>query len=77
MTETLYYRHTVMDKKGAQRPVTTPISMSETLTLRDQFAMVALTGIVANPDYDLYNGDKARVAYEIADAMLKERKKKK
>ena len=50
---------------------------TQQLTLRDQFAMVALTGIVANPDYDLYNGDKARLAYEIADAMLKERKKKK
>jgi len=74
MTE--YVRATIVNEDGYQRLVTTPISMSETLTLRDQFAMAALTGMIADasgPDYR-YIPQKA---YQIADAMLEARKEKK
>jgi len=72
MTE--YVRHNIIDTNGLQRPVTVPISMTETLTLRDQFAMAALTGMLAA------NCDKYRApmyAYEVADYMLGARKEKK
>ena len=51
--------------------------MDKENALRDQFAMAALTGLIANSDYDLSDINKARVSYEIADEMLKARKKKK
>jgi len=52
-------------------------------TLRDEFAMAALTGILAYPGCDYYgsahnNGTPesvAREAYVYADPMLKEREK--
>ena len=45
-----------------------------TLTLRDQFAMAALTGMLAAN----YSGDRvAKSAYQIADYMLEARKEKK
>lgn len=59
-----------------QRPIPHPISMAETLTLRDQFAMAALSALLSGRA----NGERthwAKVAYEIADAMLEARKEKK
>ena len=49
-------------------------------TIRDQFAMAALTGILASEDYgaaqNFYHGASAATrSYEIADAMLAERGK--
>ena len=42
--------------------------------LRDQFAMAALTGILAHPDDVVRNDDQwAEVAYDLADAMLRQR----
>jgi hypothetical protein len=80
--ETFYYRHNIMNEVGYHRPVTIPISMSETLTLRDQFAMAALTGILANDnllpaDNEFVPYRASGCAYEIADAMLEARKEKK
>ena len=72
MTE--YVRHNIIDTNGLQRTVTVPISMSETLTLRDQFAMAALPGIIIN-DTNIPE-DASRYAYEMADAMLAAREKK-
>jgi hypothetical protein len=42
-------------------------------SLRDQFAMAALTGLLANPDAAKYK-DRAEVAYNYADAMMEARK---
>ena len=68
-----YYRHTILNLHGTERPVTVPISMSETLTLRDQFAMAAISsGKITGQTYSV-----ARQAYENADAMLEARKEKK
>jgi hypothetical protein len=72
MTE--YVRATIVNEDGQHRLVTTPIFMTETLTLRDQFAMAALTGILAN---DNSLPLQAKRAYELADAMLEARKEKK
>lgn len=71
-----YYRHTIINEDGSHRPVTTPISMSETLTLRDQFAMAALTGMIADPNGPDYRS-VSKKSYEMADAMLEARKEKK
>jgi hypothetical protein len=46
-------------------------------TLRDQFAMAALTGLSANPQYDWTWERMAEHAYIAADAMLETRKEKK
>jgi hypothetical protein len=48
------------------------IDLSQTPTLRDQFAMAALTGLLAdgNPSTD----SNAKFAYQIADAMMEARK---
>lgn len=53
-----------------------PSSMTyEIATLRDQFAMAALTGIMSNSSY---NGDTndmiTSISYELADAMMEARK---
>jgi Lar family restriction alleviation protein len=45
------------------------------ITLRDQFAMAALTGLLANNDSDLHEGEHL-MAYRIADAMMKQREGK-
>lgn len=77
MTDTpYYYRHNIMNEDGYHRPVTHPISMAETLTLRDQFAMAALTGVMNKTgsfNYKILAFD----AYMVADAMLEARKEKK
>ena len=44
-------------------------------TLRDQFATAALQGIMANPEIRETAESRSEWAYEIADAMLKEREK--
>jgi hypothetical protein len=76
--EPFYYRHNIMNEAGYHRPVTIPISMTETLTLRDQFAMAALTGMIANPiTKRIEEAGLSKIAYEIADAMLEARKEKK
>jgi hypothetical protein len=69
---TLYTRHEIFDGNGYQRPAAHPISMSETLTLRDQFAIAALSSRrITGQDTSV-----ARQAYSVADAMLAEREKK-
>ena len=52
------------------------VEQSKTLTIRDQFAMAALNGlVVANYGRkDLYPLDVASWAYGIADAMMEARK---
>ena len=50
----------------------------EILTLRDQFAMAALTGLLAQSVGTGYGSDKfdgAKWAYEMADAMFAERER--
>lgn len=48
-------------------------------TLRDQFAMAALTGWMSQHDYNQYDSEAhsriAKLSYSMADAMLKERDK--
>lgn len=64
-------------------------ALQETATLRDQFAMAALTGICAVDDERIYKGDKlsldewraklriedSKYCYMMADAMLEARTK--
>lgn len=51
--------------------------MSVSPNLRDQFAMSALQGLMANPSYGTISPvQQAWDAYEYADAMLKERDKR-
>jgi hypothetical protein len=45
------------------------------MTLRDFFAGLAMQGLISINDLDLTHEDYARLAYLIADAMLKERAK--
>jgi len=47
----------------------------ETKTLRDEFAMAALTGFVANPNNIAGTEESAQWAYRYADAMIEARKK--
>jgi hypothetical protein len=47
------------------------VEQSKTLTIRDQFAMAAMTGLLADGKPDIH---AARLAYIIAEAMLEERK---
>ncbi len=55
------------------KPVTlTPVPVHD--RLRDEFAMAALTGLLAaNVDYDRQPEQAAKRAYTLADAMLKQR----
>ncbi len=46
-------------------------------TLRDEFAMAALTGMWADPNLDWDCAEFAKMAYKAADAMLAERLKEK
>lgn len=66
--------HTQPPPFNVGRRVPEPISMAETLTLRDQFAMAALTSI---PACGNTAKEVAAWAYEIADHMLEARKEKK
>lgn len=45
-------------------------------SLRDQFAMAALTGLVGGYWKENKDNDHAKYAYSLADAMLAEREKK-
>jgi len=45
-------------------------------TLRDEFAMAALKGNLANPHDDLSPEQNAEIAYKIADAMMAAREGK-
>lgn len=47
----------------------------EVVTMRDQFAMAALTGLIADSAWGFH--DLAQKAYGFADAMLEARKGKK
>ena len=47
----------------------------ETKNLRDEFAMAALTGFVANPNNIAGTEESAQWAYRYADAMIEARKK--
>ena len=51
--------------------------MIEMATLRDQFAMAALTGLLSDPERDAEPSEYAECAYEYANAMLEARKEKK
>jgi hypothetical protein len=48
-----------------------PVLITKTATLRDQFAMAALTGLLAANDASRYSIDES---YRIADAMMEARK---
>ena len=54
-----------------------PYPVEEHATLRDQFAMAALTGLLSDPERDAEPSEYAECAYEYADAMLKARKENK
>jgi hypothetical protein len=45
------------------------------MTLRDYFAAKAMHGLISINELDLTHEDYARLAYLLADAMLKERVK--
>lgn len=50
-------------------------SNNSTMTIRDQFAMSALSGLLARTDYEKFDPDEwANQAYKIADAMMEARK---
>jgi len=61
-----YETKQVISKQGYQLPV----NVAEAVTLRDQFAMAALSsGKITGPDESV-----ARKAYQVADAMMEARK---
>jgi|APGre2960657373_1045057.scaffolds.fasta_scaffold362999_2 hypothetical protein len=45
------------------------------MTIRDVYAGLAMQGLISINDLDLTHDDYARLAYLLADAMLKERAK--
>lgn len=64
-----YETKQVINEQGYQLPV----NVAEAVTLRDQFAMAALTGLLAGRTA----GDRihwAKIAYEFADDMMEARK---
>lgn len=68
----LYERKSIQDENGYQIPAV----LSEATTLRDQFAMAAMTGLMAiNPAAGSLAGI-AEFSYIAADAMLKAREAK-
>ena len=50
-----------------------PPASEHVATLRDQFAMAALTGMLSD-DFDRWLGRAAELAFETADAMIRARK---
>ena len=76
--KTLYERKTIVNTEGHQLPV----GLSEAVTLRDKFAMAALTGLLANPKLQpeilktggAYGGWIEGSAWSWADAMMEARK---
>lgn len=66
-TGALFHHQHELERESASAP--------ETITLREQFAMAALTGLISDPGTK-YNADHlAKNAYDIADAMLAERER--
>lgn len=59
-----------IDRAMAKRTLT-----DEEMRLRDQFATAALHGAFVGGDTDLEDGIFARRCYELADAMIAERKR--
>jgi len=53
----------------------TATRLLDDLDLRDYFAAKAMQGAMANPEVKETAGARSEWAYEIADAMLKEREK--
>lgn len=53
--------------------------MTEEKTLRDEFAMSVLSGLIMSKAHSLsfHPADDAKYCYNLADAMLEERKKAK
>lgn len=49
--------------------------LPQTATLRDQFAMAALQGMLSHPLSTCSTSSDVQAAYAFADAMLKERDK--
>lgn len=47
--------------------------MTDQKTLRDEFAMAAMQGMLADPDVDHPPKKFAALAYDMADAMMAER----
>ena len=45
------------------------------MTIRDVYAGLAMQGLISISDFNLTHEDYARLAYLLADAMLKERAK--
>lgn len=67
-----------MDNEFTRNPPRPPSSDSsvqspDKLTLRDQFAMAALTGLLAQTDKPVSAAEFARQAYVAADAMMEAR----
>jgi hypothetical protein len=47
------------------------------MTMRDELAARAMQGLITNNDYDWIQGEKiSKIAYSMADAMLKAREAK-
>jgi hypothetical protein len=74
----------MIDRNNEQRafPTNTPFTNPEDrgMTLRDWFAGQAMAGFCADPEIQWSQGKKtevnlAKLAYEVADAMLEARKK--
>ena len=65
-----------LKKEADYQKLKLEVEQSKTLTIRDQFAMAALTGLVlANwGRMDADRADLASWAYAIADAMMEARK---
>lgn len=47
-----------------------PIDYNDGMTLRDWFAGMAMQGICANPEIVTTPAQRARLAFEVADAMV-------
>jgi len=58
-----------VDQHGFPIPDAAPVK-----TLRDEFALAALTGVIAGSHHETWNNAAVR-AYQLADAMLEARKK--
>jgi hypothetical protein len=50
------------------------IDTQKKASLRDQFAMAAMAGLLADNTKDMYINDCAESAYKYADAMMEKRK---
>lgn len=76
MTEDLYAAPKLWREDGMQECHRFPVAATQVLTLRDLFAMAALTGVM-NKTGSFNHKILAFDAYMVADAMLEARKEKK